>query len=240
LGSTYHLLIARDDGGSLAGVRDCHVILDAAARVAVVYLAHALVLPRYRRTGLGALLRGAPIALARKALHQAGLDASQVDILIAAEMEHPDPGDAASVVRLVVYGKDGFSAIDPVQLPYFQPDFRDLAALPAGTAPSPLPLLAVVRWLGHEGRAEIPARLARAFVTHLYSVFATHVPRDHLAFLQARTLGVLERTRGEKDSGENDSGENDVTLLPLPRALDDAAACSKLGFDPRSPPHDPP
>jgi GNAT superfamily N-acetyltransferase len=207
--SSYHLLIARDESGNLAAVRDCHVLLDAASRVVVVYLAHVLVLPPYRRTGLGALLRGAPIALARKALHRAGLDAAAVDILIAAEMEHPDPNDRASVVRLVVYGKEGFAAIDPAELPYFQPDFRDLSTLPQGTPPSPLPLLAVVRWLGHEGSPTIPARLGRAFVKQLYTAFATHVPREHLAALEAETLGVLTRTRGE----------GDLTLVPLPRGV---------------------
>jgi hypothetical protein len=205
-------LIARDEAGNLAAVRDCHVLLDAASKVAVVYLAHVLVLPPYRRTGLGALLRGAPIALARKALHRAGLDATAVDILIAAEMEHPEPNDPASLVRLAVYGKEGFAAIDPAELPYCQPDFRDLAALPAGTPPTPLPLLAVVRWLGHEGSLTIPARLGRAFVKHLYAVFGTHVPREHLASLEAETLSTLQRTRGESD----------LTLIPLPKAVGEA------------------
>jgi GNAT superfamily N-acetyltransferase len=209
--SSYHLLIARDEKGEMAAVRDCHVLIDAAAKIAVVYLAHVLVLPPYRRTGLGALLRGAPIALARKALHRAGLDAASVDILIAAEMEHPEPSDTASLVRLVVYGKEGFAAIDPAELPYFQPDFRDLRALPPGTRPSPVPLLAVVRWLGHEDATTIPARLGRAFVKQLYAVFGTHVPREHLAALEAETLGVLTRTRGESD----------LTLVPLPRVVGD-------------------
>ncbi len=209
--STYHLLIARDEKGEMAAVRDCHVILDAATRVAVVYLAHVLVFPPYRRTGLGALLRGAPIALARKALHRAGLDAAAVDILIAAEMEHPDPSDAASLVRLVVYGKEGFAAIDPAELPYFQPDFRDLRNLPPGVQPSPVPLLAIMRWLGHEDAVAISARLGRAFLKQLYAVFATHVPREHLAGLEAVTLGVLTRTRGE----------GDLTLVRLPCRVDD-------------------
>ena len=42
---TYHLLVARDDRGALSGVRDCHVVLDREAAVAIVYLAHALVMP---------------------------------------------------------------------------------------------------------------------------------------------------------------------------------------------------
>ena len=62
---TYHLLVARDPGGALAGVRDCHVVLDPQEGIAIVYLAHALVLPAFRRRGLGALFRREPIAIAR-------------------------------------------------------------------------------------------------------------------------------------------------------------------------------
>jgi GNAT superfamily N-acetyltransferase len=215
---TYHLLIARDssdDGGSLAGVRDCHVVMDRAEGIVVVYLAHALVMPPYRRSGLGALLRSAPISIARRALGEAGLGASKVDILLAAEMEPASRDDEASIVRLIAYGKEGFAAIAPSALPYCQPDFRDLDG-PDGPdrrrEPRPIPLLAVVRYLGHEGAVSLSTRLARAFVTHLYAVFATHVRPDHLAALEARTLGVLDAL-----------GTREVPLLPLPRTIDDEA-----------------
>jgi hypothetical protein len=206
---TYHLLVARDTHGALAGVRDCHVVLDADRLVAIVYLAHALVLPPFRRTGLGARWRREPIGLAAKAIAAAGLDAAQVDVVLAAEMEPAVPDDEASVVRLVAYGKEGFAAIAPAALPYCQPDFR---ALSASSEAIPIPLLAVVRHLGHEGASALPARLARAFVRHLYAVFATHVRPDHLAALERRTLGVLDACTLDE-----------VPLLPLPRATDDRA-----------------
>lgn len=204
---TYHLLVARDENGVLAGVRDCHVVIDRSG-VAVVYLAHALVLPPYRRTGLGALLRRVPIEIGQAAIGEAGLAASAVDLLLAAEMAPASLDDEASIVRLRAYGKDGFAAIAPAALPYFQPDFRDLDALdPQRDEPRPIPLLAVVRFIGHEGASSLPVRLARAFVTHLYAVFATHVRRDHLASLEASTLRVLDAFPYA-----------DVPLLPL-RAL---------------------
>jgi hypothetical protein len=78
---TYHLLVARDGEGKLAGVRDCHVVLDRSG-VAVVYLAHALVLAPYRRTGLGALFRRVPIEIGQRAIGE-----SRMDLLLAAEME---------------------------------------------------------------------------------------------------------------------------------------------------------
>lgn len=212
---TYHLLVARDEQGALAGVRDCHVVIDRSG-VAVVYLAHALVLPPYRRKGLGALLRRVPIEIGQAAIRDAGLAASSVDLLLAAEMEPASLDDEASIVRLRGYGNDGFAAIAPAALPYFQPDFRDLDALdPEREQPRPIPLLAVVRFVGHEDASSLPARLARAFVTHLYAVFATHVRRDHLESLAAATLRVLDAFP-----------HADVPLLPLPRAEGDA---SRLG-----------
>lgn len=211
---TYHLLVARDARGALAGVRDCHVVLDTENGIAIVYLAHALVVPAFRRTGLGALFRSEPIAIGRRAIAEAGMDGHAVDLLLAAEMEPASLDDEASLVRLAAYGKEGFAAIAPAALPYCQPDFRDLAAL---SEARPIPLLAVVRFLGHEGELSLPARLARAFVRHLYAVFATHVRPDHLAALSRRTLGVLDAL-----------ALAEVPLLPLPRSIDDRATVVPL------------
>ena len=211
---TYHLLVARDDRGTLAGVRDCHVVLDIRHAIAVVYLAHVLVLPPFRRTGLAALFRSEPIAIARRAIADAGMDDRAADLLLAAEMEPASLDDQASVVRLVAYGRDGFSAISPAVLPYCQPDFRDLADL---SDARPIPLLAVVRFLGHDGAVALPARLARAFVRHLYAVFATHVRPDHLAALERRTLDALDALDLEE-----------VPLLPLPRTTDDGTTMAPL------------
>ena len=210
----YQMLVARDERGALAGVRDCHVAIDRAAGLAVAYLAHALVLPAYRRTGLGALLRNAPITLVTDMLRAMSIAPGSMDVLLAAEMEHPSTGDEASVVRLVAYGKEGFSAIAPAALPYWQPDFRDLGARDVGEA-RPIPLLAIVRHVGHEAAATLPKALARAFVETLYAVFSTHVRADHLAALEARTLGVLDVYPGDE-----------VPLLPLPRSPGDPALLS--------------
>lgn len=213
----YHLLVARDEQGALAGVRDCHVILDHAAGIATVYLAHVLVLPRYRRTGLGALFRTEAIAMARRDLGERGLPA-KIDLVLAAEMEPCDLDDEASIIRLVAYGKDGFAAITPRALPYCQPDFRDLGSAPDGDERArPIPLLAIVRFLGHEGARTLPRRLARAFVTHLYAVFETHVLEGHLRALETRTLEALDAFP-----------PGDVPLLPLPRAIDDRSALTAL------------
>jgi GNAT superfamily N-acetyltransferase len=205
---SYHLLLARTPEGALAGARDCHIVIDAQRGVAVLYLAHVLVLPAFRRTGLGALLRSGPIARVRRAVGTA-----KMAILVAAEME-PAQEDAASVVRLAAYGREGFSVIAPSAFPYCQPDFRVLAS--AADA-RPIPLLAVVRHLGHEGARTLPAALARAYLRHLYAVFATHVRLDHLELLARRSLAALAAL-----------ATPDVPLLPLPRTIEDVATLAPL------------
>jgi hypothetical protein len=212
---SYHLLIARDAHGALAGVRDCHVLIEPRAHTAVVYLAHALVLVPHRRTGLAARLRQEPVALAAQAIGAAGL--VDFEVLLAAEMEPADEEDPASLIRLVAYGRDGFRAIAPEALPYFQPDFRDLGADPPLAAAKPLPLLAVVRWVGHEQASTLPRSLARAFVRHLFTVFATHVHPRQLHALKQHTLERLDAFEGDH-----------VPLLALPRSLTDVAAARRL------------
>jgi len=222
----YHLLVARDRGGTLAAVRDAHITVDRVGRICVAYLAHTLVLPAFRRSGLATLLRAAPIDLARRALAELEADPSSTEVLLAAEMEPADPETPATVIRLVAYGQDGFAAISPRHLPYSQPDFRDPTSI--GARARPLPLLAVVRWVGHEahgvsgGRSppddaarELPVILADAFVVHLYTIFATHCRMENLRAPLEHARSTLAASRLER-----------VPLLRLPRtpADDDSLA----------------
>ncbi|WP_437599745.1 hypothetical protein WMF28_43705 [Sorangium sp. So ce590] len=211
--ATYHMLIARgveDGDGRLAGVRDCYVTLDRAARRCVVLLSHALVLPAFRRTGLAALLRAAPVALARRAIAEAGLGGSPgggeggVEVMLAAEMEAVDPDDRDTVVRLIAYGRAGFAIIPPAVLPYAQPDFRDIAAL--GVSPVPLPLLAVVRQVGEEERDDIPRARAESFLRHYQTAHAAEVSPGELAPIRENALARLAAFPGER-----------VPLIRIPR-----------------------
>jgi GNAT superfamily N-acetyltransferase len=182
LRARYLLLVARDAGGAVAGVRDCYVTCDDARRLCVVYLAHVLVLPPYRRSGLARLLRDAPVEGARAFM------APGSDLVLAAEMEPPDERPE-SRVRLLAYGRDAFAAIPWEVLPYHQPDFRDLDALDA--EPAPLPLLLVVKHVGHEARGWLPMPLAAACVEHLYAVFSTHCRPGDLDAPRRRALDAL-------------------------------------------------
>ncbi|AUX27717.1 hypothetical protein SOCEGT47_083150 [Sorangium cellulosum] len=213
--ATYHMLLARgvDGDGRLAGVRDCYVTLDRAARRCVVLLSHALVLPAFRRTGLAALLRAAPVALARRALDAAGLGGAEV--LLAAEMEAVDPDDRDTVVRLLAYGRAGFSVVPPAVLPYAQPDFRDTAAL--GVAPVPLPLLAVVRQVGEEARPDIPRDRAASFLRHYQAAHAREVSQEELAPIRDNALARLEAFPGER-----------VPLVRIPRGPEEIAGFAPL------------
>ncbi|HEX2573827.1 MAG TPA: hypothetical protein VH877_30040 [Polyangia bacterium] len=212
-GHEYHLLMARDERGALAGVRDCHVIVDRSAALAVAYLAHVLVLPAYRRAGLAALLRAVPLALAQRALAAHGLDAGRAEVLLAAEMEPAERQAPETRVRLVAYGRAGFRVLEPAWVPYLQPDFRDPVSR---AAPEPLPFLLLVRWPGYEQETALPAHLAAAVVRHLYAVFATHCRAEELGSLLTGTLSRLARA-GDR-----------VPLLELPRSLDDEERLAPL------------
>lgn len=201
----YHLLLARDRDGALAGVRDCFVTLDASAGRCVVLLSHTLVLGPHRRSGLASLLRAAPAALARRGAEEAGLDPRAVEIVLFAEMEPVAPAEPDTVVRLIAYGRAGFRVIPPEIFPYVQPDFRDLAAL--GEQASPLPLIAVIRQVGHEDRAEMPRERAEACLRHVHAIHACDNRLEDIAAIQEHTRRALAAFAGET-----------LPLLPLPRS----------------------
>ena len=191
----YHLLLARDENGRLAGARDCFISLDVAATSAdggarcVVLLSHSLVLPAYRRTGVAALLRAAPVPLARRAAVEAGVPAGAAEIVLLAEMEPAAPEDPATVIRLLAYGRAGFRAMPPPIYPYAQPDFRDVAAL--GLPAVPLPLLMVVRQVGEEARLDMPRPRAEAILRQVQSVHACDNRPADIAEIRDHALGAL-------------------------------------------------
>ncbi|MFZ5475919.1 MAG: hypothetical protein ACOZNI_04015 [Myxococcota bacterium] len=207
----YHLIAAYERAtGALAGARDLWVIADEDAGVCVVYLAHSLVLPEFRRNGLADLLREVAVPLGRAM-------APRGELILATEQEPADPATIDTVVRLVSYGKAGFAAIPPEVLPYCQPDFRDPVEI--GRTARPVPLLAVIRRVGHEGEPTLPLRLAAAFVDHLYTVFASH----------CRPLDLVEPL--EVAYAALDEADDPVTLLPLPASTFDGEALAPLAKD---------
>lgn len=176
----YHLLNfyeGHGPGAPLAAVRDCYTMAQPRAGIVVVFLSHAIVLPPYRRTGLGPLIRTLPARLGQEAA--AGLGMAGAEILLLAEMDPIDPASDPTLIRMKAYGGSGFSFLPPRWLPYAQPDFSGWRE--AGRDPAPVPLVLVTRWLGHEGAASIPARLAWALYDSIDELHRTATPEDTAA-----------------------------------------------------------
>jgi hypothetical protein len=198
----YAMVLAHErTTGAFAGVRDCFVTLDRRARRAVVLLAHTLVLPPFRRSGVAAILRSVPVVL----VHDAD------EILLAGEMDMAVPHPKGTVVRLLAYGRAGFRVIPPAMLPYAQPDLRDLSG---GLDPEPLPFLCLVRQVGEEDRRDIPRARARAFVEHIDAVHRCHMEGAQLDAIRDHAFTALARVDGDP-----------LPLLDLPR---DTAQLSEL------------
>jgi len=184
-------------GEEIVAVRD-HTAIVAPPRAAspppvIVHLSHLIVEPPLRGSGLSAWLRAFPIQTARECAALAG--ACGAAITLVAEMEHPDGTTPAVMARLRSYERAGFAKIDPVALPYCQPDFRPPAAIEA-TGVRPIPLALLVRRVGREAEPHITAGEVREIVAALYAMFAVHVRADHMAPLWA----LLERAPAPGDA----------------------------------------
>ena len=207
-----HLVVARDRDGAIAGVRDGHTTVDAASGRCVVFLAHGIVLPAWRRSGVATLLRSLPTTMAREIVRaQTG---GSLPTLLAAEMDPVDPANPDTIVRLIAYGRSGFSIIPPDVLPYCQPDFRALER--TGGAPRVIAQLAVVRLLGHDADT-LPIAWARAHVRHLHAVHGTHAHSPLLDLAAAFAERALDR-----------HGPGHVPLLRPPTTAADRAALAPL------------
>jgi len=190
----YELLVIRR-AGALAALRDHTAVvrLDERGRPrpgpVVVHLSHALVLPSERGSGLAAWLRALPLAAARRCAAAAGV-AKDTPVVLAAEMEPPDP---EAIARLRSYERAGFQKVDPAAAPYAQPDFRP-AELLATEPPEPLPFCLVLRRVGREGEATMPAAELAAVVESIYAVYGVHVPAVALDPLRAAAAVWTART----------------------------------------------
>jgi GNAT superfamily N-acetyltransferase len=183
----YEMLVVRR-GEQLIAVRDHTAVVrrDAGGRPrpgpTVVHLSHVLVGASHRGTGLAAWMRALPLEAARRCARAAGVMPEASTVLVA-EMEHPNPEDAARVRRLRSYERAGFQKVDPTVAPYQQPDFRSLEEL-GGATPVPVPLALIVRRVGRERESHLPADELAAIVDSIYAVYARHVPAAVIAPLR--------------------------------------------------------
>ncbi|MSQ02902.1 MAG: hypothetical protein EXR71_13580 [Myxococcales bacterium] len=208
LEGTYHLVgIWKND--ELVAVRDCYVDLDRRQGFSIVALSHAYIAPAWRRSGIGAILRAIPVTLARSV--QTERLGGVVPTLVSAEMEPVDPANPDTIVRLIAYGRSGFSVLDPRRFRYSQPDFRCLPeARHTGIA-----LLGVVRPMGIPGRA-LPVALCAAFPTLFHACHRMYLPATQVDPSSQHAFATLG------------ASPDPVALLPLPTSRADLSSLRPL------------
>lgn len=182
----YHLLVARAPDGTLAAVRDGFTALLPDARRIVALMSHTWIAPAYRRSGLAAVLRAAPVAFCREDAVVHGVP--DAEPLLVAEMEFVDDAHPDTMIRLVAYGRAGFRVLPPELVPYAQPDFRDLAAL--GVPAQPVPLLLLVRRPGHEDATTLDRTRLGSVFDGLEAIHAPAVHGDQLPAIRHRALSA--------------------------------------------------
>jgi GNAT superfamily N-acetyltransferase len=192
----YELLVLRR-GEELVALRDHTAVvrLEPGGRPlpgpVVVHLSHAWVAPAHRGQGLAAWLRALPLQAARRCAAARGC-APAAPIVLVAEMEPADPREPGRMARLRSYARAGFLRIEPAAAPYAQPDFRPPEVL-AGDVPRPVPLGLVLRRVGREDDAAMPAAELAAVVASIYAVYAVHVPATALEPLRAAAAAWTSR-----------------------------------------------
>ena len=167
----YELLLVKKDG-ELAAVRDHAVIIPERPEhfSAMLHLSHNLVFPAFRRTGLAGWMRAFPVASARMLLDEMNR-ASDLPIVLVAEMEPPDPEQEETMIRLKAYEKAGFLKGDPARVAYLQPDFRSTDKIDRSGV-EPVPMQIVLRITGRESAREMSLDMLRSLLESLYGMFA--------------------------------------------------------------------
>jgi len=161
-------LITRD--GEFVAVRDHTAILLANEPGAIVHLSHNLVAPAWRRSGIAGWLRALPVSTALEALAAAGHPLN-APITLVGEMEHFNPSNAATGIRLTAYEKAGYKMVDPELVDYWQPDFRDPQVIDQENGPKPIPLCLMLRRIDREHEEFISGGEARQSVNALYKMY---------------------------------------------------------------------
>jgi len=157
--------------GEFVAVRDHTAILLENEPGAIVHLSHNLVAPAWRRSGIAGWLRALPVSTALEALAAAGHPLN-APITLVGEMEHFNPSNAATGIRLTAYEKAGYKMVDPELVDYWQPDFRDPKVIDQENGPKPIPLCLMLRRVGREHEEFVGSAEVRQSVNALYKMYS--------------------------------------------------------------------
>lgn len=194
----YEMMLVRC-GNRVAAVTDQTAILLEGSTDVIVHHSHILVAAEWRRTGLAGWVRALPLMTARKVLHAHGRGETGT-MTIVGEMEHHDPGEPSTLIRLAAMEKAGYKKVDPRRVSYLQPDFR--ARDKTGRGPSrPVPLALVLRRVGRETESIVPGSEIRRITDALYHMYGCG--------LHAADIAAARKSQ-EKYPGDEDM----VMLLP--------------------------
>jgi GNAT superfamily N-acetyltransferase len=161
-------LITRND--EFVAVRDHTAILLANEPGAIVHLSHNLVAPAWRRSGIAGWLRALPLSTALEALASAGHPLN-APITLVGEMEHFNPSNAATGIRLTAYEKAGYKMVAPELVDYRQPDFRNPQVIDQENGPKPIPLCLMLRRIGREQEEFVSGAEVCQVVNALYKMY---------------------------------------------------------------------
>lgn len=164
---SYEMLLVEKDGVFCA-VRD-HTAVWCDGEV-VVHLSHALVAPEQRRSGLAGWLRGAPVIAARRLAASHGVP--DAPITLVGEMEYDDGSEPKRSIRLAAYERAGYVKVDPVDVRYFQPDFRHAGLIDAAGGSIPLPFQLIIRRVGRENERVIRGADVRRLISAIYTIYS--------------------------------------------------------------------
>jgi len=156
--------------GDFVAVRDHTAIACLDSPAIVVHMSHNLVAPEHRRSGIAGWLRALPLQSARRCRDANHLP-ENTPVTLVGEMEPADPQNESRSIRLAAYEKAGYRKVDPVRVPYLQPDFRAFTEIDRDGGPHPIPLSLLVRRLGRESEVTIGGREVQTIVRALYTMY---------------------------------------------------------------------
>ncbi len=184
----YEMVLLVDENERIIAVRDHSVIVPEPAgsdqkRNAVVHVSHLWIAPHERGRHRYFLNDDILLSTARELMREVGLE-EDTPVLVAAEVEPPQPGHAERERRLDVFRALGYRPVAPDLVTYLQPDFRPPSLIDA-SGEQPLPLLLLVKQISRVRPDLISAAELRQLVACLYHMYGRTMRTAHMKVVYA-------------------------------------------------------